>query len=101
MLPVRYPGACGCLGICIFFDGDGVRITYLKLVTGGVKHHLCAVEQPSTDAVTLCGCVVTRAQNWKQISSLEGDECPQCVALAFGGVLQSTESEPKQPQASA
>jgi hypothetical protein len=35
--------------------------------------------------LTLCGCVVTRPQSWKQISTLEGDECEQCASLAFRG----------------
>jgi hypothetical protein len=60
-------------------------LTYLKLVRGGVKHHLCLVDQPPAESVTLCGCVVTRPQSWTHVSSLEGDECPQCAALAFGG----------------
>jgi hypothetical protein len=71
----------------------GTPITYLKLVTGGVKHHLCVAGQASTDSMTLCGCVVTRAQSWKQVKSLEGDECPQCADLAFGGSAQRSESD--------
>jgi len=58
---------------------------YMKLVTGGVKHHLCVVDQLSIDSSTLCGCVVTRPHSWKRVRGLEGDECPLCAALAFGG----------------
>src|ERR1700693_4530777 len=68
-------------------------ITYLKLVTGGVRRHLCVADQASTDSITLCGCVVTRAQSWKQVKSLEGDECPHCADLAFGGGARRSESE--------
>lgn len=69
--------------------GTGALITYLKLVTGGVKQHLCLANQAATESVTLCGCVVTRLQSWKQINSLEGDECPNCAALAFGGARKT------------
>jgi hypothetical protein len=41
--------------------------------------------QSAGDSLTLCGCVVTRAHSWKQIRSLEGDECEQCASLAFRG----------------
>jgi len=60
-------------------------MNYMKLVTGGVKHHLCLADQPSGDSNTLCGCVVTRLHSWKRVRGLEGDECPVCAALAFGG----------------
>ena len=60
-------------------------MTYMKLVTEGTKHHLLAAYQSSGDSLTLCGCVVTRAHSWKQIRSLEGDECEQCASLAFSG----------------
>ena len=63
----------------------GAAITYLKLVTGGVKHHLCVADQALTEFVTLCGCVITQPQNWKRVNSLEGNECPRCADLAFGG----------------
>ena len=60
-------------------------MSYLKLVTGGVKHHLCAEDQADGGVSTLCGCVVTRLHSWKLVRGLEGDECPVCAALAFGG----------------
>jgi hypothetical protein len=60
-------------------------MNYMKLVTGGVKHHLCVADQPSGESNTLCGCVVTRLHSWKRVRGLEGDECPVCAALAFGG----------------
>ena len=60
-------------------------MNYMKLVTGGVKHHLCLADQPNGDSNTLCGCVVTRLHSWKRVRGLEGDECPVCAALAFGG----------------
>jgi hypothetical protein len=60
-------------------------MTYMKLVTEGMKHHLSARYESSGDSMTLCGCVVTRSQSWKQIRSLEGDECEQCASLAFRG----------------
>ena len=60
-------------------------MTYMKLVTEGMKHHLSATYQSSGDSLTLCGCVVTRPHSWKQIRSLEGDECEQCASLAFRG----------------
>ena len=80
------------LGVRIIFGVTGTSITYLKLVTGGVKHHLCVAGQASTEAVTLCGCVVTRAQSWKEVKSLEGDECPHCADLAFGGSARKSQS---------
>ena len=60
-------------------------MTYMKLITKGTKYHLSANYQSSSDSLTLCGCVVTRPQSWKQISTLEGDECEQCASLAFRG----------------
>ena len=60
-------------------------MTYMKLVSKGMKHHLAAMYQSSGNSLTLCGCVVTRPQSWKQIRSLEGDECKQCASLAFSG----------------
>ena len=60
--------------------------TYMKLVTAGVKHHLAVADQGAAgDADTLCGCLVTRPHHWKRVAVLEGDECPQCATLAFGG----------------
>ena len=60
-------------------------MTYMKLVTGGVKHHLTVADQPSAECITLCGCAVTRSHSWKRIRGLEGDECEHCAELAFGG----------------
>jgi hypothetical protein len=60
-------------------------MTYMKLVTGGVKPHLCLVDQPGGESLTLCGCILTRIHNWKRIGGLEGDECMECAELAFGG----------------
>jgi len=60
-------------------------MNYMKLVTGGVKHHLCVADRPDGESATLCGCVVTRLHSWKRVRGLEGDECPVCAALAFGG----------------
>jgi hypothetical protein len=60
-------------------------MTYMKLVTEGMKHHLSSTYQSSGNSQTLCGCVVTRPHSWKQIRSLEGDECEQCASLAFRG----------------
>ena len=59
-------------------------LTYMKLVTGGVKHHLVVADQSSSES-TLCGCTVTRAHSWRRITGLEGDECEHCAELAFGG----------------
>ena len=63
----------------------GTAITYLKLVTGGVKHHLCVADQASAEFMTLCGCVITQPHSWKRVNRLEGDECSRCADLAFGG----------------
>jgi len=60
-------------------------MNYMKLVTGGVKHHLCVADRPDGESATLCGCAVTRLHSWKRVRGLEGDECPVCAALAFGG----------------
>jgi hypothetical protein len=58
-------------------------MTYMKLITGGVKRHLALADQPSTDS-TLCGCSITGAHSWARIQRLEGDECPLCAERAFG-----------------
>jgi len=58
---------------------------YMKVVTGEVVRHLCAMDQFSNDSKTLCGCTVTQSQSWKRIGALEGDECPQCAERAFNG----------------
>jgi hypothetical protein len=60
-------------------------MTYMKLVTKGMKRHLSAAYYSSSDCLTLCGCAVTRPQSWKQISTLEGDECERFASLAFRG----------------
>jgi len=67
-------------------------MTYMKLVTAGVKQHLTVADQPSVES-TLCGCTVTRAHNWKRITGLEGDECEVCAKLAFGGSAVQAESD--------
>ena len=59
---------------------------YMKIVTQGAMHHLCGMDQSLHDSKTLCGCTVTQSHSWKQIRSLEGDECPRCAQLAFGGI---------------
>jgi len=59
-------------------------MTYMKLVTQGVKRHLALADQSSAE-FTLCGSTVTRSQSWKRINGLEGDECQLCADLAFGG----------------
>ena len=61
----------------------------MKIVTEGSAHHLFVVDQFSNDSKTLCGRTVTQSHSWKRISSLEGDECPQCANLAFGGNSQN------------
>ena len=51
-------------------------MNYMKLVTGGVKHHLCVADQPNGESNPLCGCVVTRLHSWKRVRGLDGDELP-------------------------
>jgi len=58
---------------------------YMKIVTEGAIHHLFVLGESSDEAKTLCGRTVTQQHSWKQIRSLEGDECPKCAELAFGG----------------
>ena len=60
-------------------------MVYMRIVTENAIRHLCVLDQFSNDAKTICGRVVTQSQSWKQIGSLEGDECSQCAELAFGG----------------
>jgi len=74
-------------------------MTYMKLVTRGVKRHLAAADQPPGEFITLCGCVVTQPHSWTRISRLEGDECPHCAKLAFGG--SADRRAPKQKSANA
>ena len=73
-------------------------MTYMKLVTKGMKRHLSATYQSSGNSLTLCGCVVTRPQSWKQIRSLEGDECERCASLAFGSNAALTSSRAPAPR---
>jgi hypothetical protein len=72
-------------------------MTYMKLVTGGVKHHLAGANQPSVESITLCGCVVTRWHSWKLIGALEGDECQHCAELAFGGTVDRRPAKQNPP----
>lgn len=71
-------------------------MTYLKLVTAGVNHHLVVADQPAGESITLCGCVVTRPHHLKRISGLEGDECQRCVELAFGGSADRRKAQQNQ-----
>ena len=61
---------------------------YMKIVTEGVVHHLFLTDHFSNESRTLCGRTVTQDHSWKRIDSLEGDECPQCAELAFGGLAK-------------
>ena len=72
-------------------------MTYMKLVTGGVKRHLTAGDRPSAESVTLCGCAVTRSHSWKLIGALEGDECQHCAELAFGGTVDRRPAKQNPP----
>jgi hypothetical protein len=72
-------------------------MTYMKLVTGGVKRHLAAGDHPSAESVTLCGCAVTRSHSWKLIGALEGDECQLCAELAFGGIADRRPAKQNPP----
>ena len=60
-------------------------MTYMKLVTGGVKRHLAVADQYSAEFIPLCGCTVTRSHSWKLVDGLEGDECQHCAEVAFDG----------------
>jgi hypothetical protein len=69
---------------------------YMKIVTGDAAvRHLCLVDQFPFESGTLCGCAVTRSHSWKRISSLEGDECPQCAELAFNQRRERTPEDLK------
>jgi len=73
-------------------------MSYMKLISRGVKHHLSAAYESSGESTTLCGCIVTRPHSWKRIGTLEGDECEQCAALAFSlhsAVLPRPDSVPR------
>lgn len=56
--------------------------THVKLLSGATRH-LAMASDPSQADTTLCGCGVTRTVMWKVITSLEGDECPECAERAF------------------
>jgi hypothetical protein len=58
---------------------------YMKVNTEDGKHHLAVADEFSTESITLCGCVVTRAQGWTWVWALDGDECERCAKIAFGG----------------
>jgi len=58
---------------------------YMKIVSEGMTHHLCVIDQVSYESKTLCGRTLIENHSWKRIRSLEGDECPQCAMLAFSG----------------
>jgi hypothetical protein len=68
-------------------------MTYMKLVTGGVKRHLVVADQPSAESITLCGCTVTQSHSWKRVNGLEGDECQHCAEVAFDGSAARVESK--------
>lgn len=73
-------------------------MTYMKLITKGMKHHLSTAYESSGDSLTLCGCVVTRPHSWKQINTLEGDECERCASLAFRGNSAATSNRSPAPR---
>jgi hypothetical protein len=56
-------------------------MTYTKFLTEAPNKHLAL---PDRD-ITLCGCAITRPNNWKRITALEGDECEKCAEQAFSG----------------
>jgi hypothetical protein len=56
-------------------------MTYTKFLTEAPHKHLAL---PDRD-ITLCGCAITRLNNWKRITALEGDECERCAEQAFSG----------------
>ena len=64
-------------------DAESSRVKYIKLIAEGSKRHLATADQAYQPSVTLCGRTITRLASWKQISSLEGDECPACSERAF------------------
>ena len=64
-------------------------IMYMKIVTEGVPHHLCAIDTISYEAKTVCGLILTEYHSWKRIRALEGDECTHCAELAFGRSVPS------------
>jgi hypothetical protein len=78
-------------------------MTYMKLITGGVRRHLAVADQLSAESITLCGCTVTRSHSWKRVGELEGDECQHCAELAFGSNAhrrEATQNPPTQQQTS-
>jgi hypothetical protein len=70
-----------------FLGKELTAMTYMKLVTGSVKH-LATGDQPAPESITLCGCTVTRSLSWRRVGRLEGDECPRCAELAFGSEVR-------------
>lgn len=60
-------------------------MTYIKLGTGGAKHHLAKMDQSMVEFLTLCGRAVTGRHSWTLLQALEGDECEACAQVAFGG----------------
>lgn len=71
-------------------------VIYMKIIKGGVPHHLCVMDPISYEAKTLCGVILTEHQSWKRIRALEGDECPQCAERAFNGQGQRVPDDLKQ-----
>ncbi len=67
------------------WEDSGIEhdVTYMKLLTEGVKRHLIPLDQATDGATTLCGCTITHADRWKLIAALEGDECEKCADLTF------------------
>ena len=73
---------------------------YMKLITGGVRHHLARTDQPPAELLTLCGCAVTGPHSWTQLGALTGDECENCAQIAFGGSAGRTASRKPAPDRS-
>ena len=46
---------------------------YMKIVTEGTVRHLCVMNRPAEDSMTLCGRTVTQDHSWKLIQSPEDD----------------------------
>jgi hypothetical protein len=64
-------------------------MTYLKIDGQSAIKHLTLREAPYAGAITLCGGAIVRAERWKEIAALEGDECPKCAQLAFSDGSQA------------
>jgi len=58
-------------------------MTYIKMLSAGVKKHLIAEDQRFDEVTTLCGCTVTRPGSCKVVTALEGDECEKCASVSF------------------